>query len=58
MSRRTTRPRCATVTSEADLEQLQADGTISPGDADALRDFMAFLRGEISAAELDERSTT
>lgn len=54
MSRRP--QRCAMVASEADLERLQADGTITVADADALRDFMAFLRGEITGAELDERS--
>jgi hypothetical protein len=48
--------RCVQVTGEADLERLQADGTITPEDADALRDFMAFLRGEITGAELAETS--
>ena len=57
MSRRTTR-RCAQITSDDDIEQLQADGEITAEDADALRDFAAFLRGEITAAELDERSQT
>lgn len=57
MSRRTTR-RCAWIQSEADVERLQADGAIDQGDAEALLDFLAFLRGEISAAELDERATS
>jgi hypothetical protein len=55
MSRRAARPRCAIVRGEADFERLQADGTISPNDADALRDFGAFLRGEITGPELDAR---
>lgn len=55
MSRRSGRPRCAVIRSEADLEQLQADGTLTVHDADALRDFGAFLRGEITGLELDRR---
>lgn len=55
MSRRAARPRCAVIRSEADLEQLQADGTMTVHDADALRDFGAFLRGEITGLELNRR---
>lgn len=54
VSRRT--PRCVVIGSDGDVARLQGDGLIGEGDAEALLDFLAFLRGEITAAEFDERS--
>jgi hypothetical protein len=42
--------------SDGDVARLQGDGVIGEHDAEALLDFLAFLRGEITAAEFDERS--